>query len=157
MLILFLLMGVVGRSPSSGLQRKDIPQYPINAVREAIVNAIAHSDYFEKGSNVFVHVYQNFIEIINPGGLFKMRLEDFGQVSSRRNEKIADIFRMIGWMEKAGTGIKRMQDEMLHHGLKEPKFDFSENFFYVTFFGHTRDDLGQIANGSNIVRLNESK
>ena len=137
------------------LKRREVPQYPMNAVREAIINAIAHRDYFEKGSNVFVHVYQNFIEVINPGGLFKMKPDDFGKVSSRRNERISDLFRMIGWMERAGTGIKRMQDEMLRHGLKEPQFDFSENFFYVTFYGHTRDELSHISNGGNNIKLNE--
>jgi len=138
-----------------GLKRKEVPQYPINAIREAIINAIAHRDYFERGSNVFVHVYQNYIEVINPGGLFKMKPEDFGKVSSRRNERISDLFRMIGWMERAGTGIRRMQEEMLHSGLKKPQFDFSENFFYVAFNGHTRDELGQISNGDNHIKLNE--
>lgn len=138
-----------------GLKRTEVPQYPINAIREAIINAIAHRDYFEQGSNVFVHVYQNFIEVINPGGLFKMKPEDFGRVSSRRNERISDLFRIIGWMERAGTGIKRMEDAMVHSGLRKPEFDFSENFFYVTFSGRTRDELGQISNGASIIKLNE--
>ena len=42
-----------------------------------------------------------------------------------------------------------MQDEMSQHGLKEPQFDVSENFFYVTFYGHTRDEMINFSNGMN--------
>ena len=137
------------------LTRKEIPQYPMEAVREGILNAVVHRDYFERGSNAYVHVYRDFIEVINPGGLFKIKPEDFGKTSSRRNERIADLFRMIGWMEKAGTGIKRMRDAMLKQGLKEPKFDISEYFFIATFYGHTRETLEGIAQGAEAVALNE--
>lgn len=137
------------------LKRKEIPQYPMEAIREAILNAIAHRDYFEHGSNVFVHIYPDNIEVINPGGLFRIKPEDFGRILSRRNEKVSEVFRMIGWMERAGTGIKRMMDAMVRHGLKEPKFEFSERFFIATFKGHPREKLSEIAKGEEVIELNE--
>lgn len=137
------------------LRRKEIPQYPLSVIREAIVNAIVHRDYFEHGSNVFVHVYRDLIEIINPGGLFKIKPEKFGKVSSRRNEKVAELFHMINLMEKAGTGIERMRDGMIKQGLKEPIFDFDENFFIAKFEGYSQKRLEEITEGEKIIKLNE--
>ncbi|GAI80962.1 unnamed protein product [marine sediment metagenome] len=62
---------------------------------------------------------------------------------------------MIGWMERAGTGIKRIMDAMVRHGLKEPKFEFSERFFIATFKGHPREKLSEIAKGEEVIELNE--
>ena len=54
-----------------GLQREEVPEYPMRALREAITNAAMHRDYFEAGANVFVEIYGDRIEISNPGGLPK--------------------------------------------------------------------------------------
>ncbi len=137
------------------LKRKEIPQYPVDALREGIVNAIMHRDYFEKGSNVFVYVYDDFIEIVNPGGLFGITKDQLGKVCVRRNEIIADLFKMVDFVEKAGTGIQRMKTAMREAGLKEPKIEVSDNFFMITFYGHKREELGEIAEGRDIIELNE--
>ena len=138
-----------------GLVRKEIPQYPINALREAITNAVMHRDYFEAGSNVFVYIYDDFIEVVNPGGLFGISKEDLGKVCARRNELIADLFKMCQMVEKAGTGIQRMKDAMNEAGLKEPKIEASENFFIITFYGHKKDELGRVSEGKEIISINE--
>ena len=137
------------------LKRKEIQQYPIEAIREAIVNAVMHRDYFEKGSNVFIYIYDNFIEIVNPGGLFGITKDQLGKVCVRRNERIADLFKMLDLVEKAGTGIQRMKDAMKKAELKEPKIEISDNFFMITFFGHRKDKLGDMSEGKNTVELNQ--
>ncbi len=137
------------------LKRKEINQYPIEAIREGIINAVAHRDYFEHGCNVFIHIYPDYIEMMNPGGLFRIKPKDFGRISVRRNERISELFRMIGWMERAGTGIKRMQEVMKKDGLKEPKFEFSKRFFVVTFKGHSKEKLVKISEGEDLIELNE--
>ncbi|MBU4190094.1 MAG: putative DNA binding domain-containing protein [Candidatus Thermoplasmatota archaeon] len=138
-----------------GLVRKEISQYPIDAVREGIVNAVMHRDYFETGSNVFVYIYDEFIEIVNPGGLFGIKKEQLGKICARRNELIADLFKTVGFVEKAGTGIQRMKDAMRKAGLKEPKIDVSENFFTITFYGHKKRELEEISLGEETLGLNE--
>jgi ATP-dependent DNA helicase RecG len=115
------------------LQREDIPEYPMAALREAITNAVMHRDWFMEGSNVFVEIYTDRIEISSPGGLPKgMKLSDLGRKSVRRNALIADLLHRITFIEKAGTGIKRMREEA--HDQRCPAPIFEENGFFTAIF-----------------------
>jgi predicted HTH transcriptional regulator len=115
------------------LQRENIPEYPMRALREAITNAVMHRDWFMDGANVFVELYTDRIEVSSPGGLFKgMTLADLGKKSVRRNALIADLLHRIEFIEKAGTGIKRIRDEAHDQGCPEPVFE-SNLFFTATF------------------------
>ncbi|MBI3302221.1 MAG: transcriptional regulator, partial [Deltaproteobacteria bacterium] len=119
------------------LRREDIPEYPIRALREAITNAVMHRDYFEVGANVFVEIYDDHIEISNPGGLAKgLGREELGTRSVRRNPLIADLLHRIAFIEKAGTGIRRMQEDARRHKCPEPIFR-ANGFFTVTFLPTT--------------------
>ena len=116
-----------------GLRREDIPEYPMRALREAVTNAVMHRDWFMEGANVFVEIYTDRIEISSPGGLPKgMKLSDLGRKSIRRNALIADLLHRITFIEKAGTGIKRMRDEAHDQGCPEPIF--KENGFFTAIF-----------------------
>jgi len=113
-------------------RRKEIMEIPEFVLREAIVNAVAHRDYFEKGANVQVDIFDNRIEISNPGGLPKgLKPENFGKHSVARNSLIAALLHRCNYIEKAGTGIQRMREGMKEAGLLEPAFEFS-GFFTVT-------------------------
>ena len=116
------------------LRREEIPEYPMAALREAITNAVMHRDWFNEGANVFVEIYTDRIEVSNPGGLPKGMLpSDLGHKSVRRNPLIADLLHRIEFIEKAGTGIKRMRDEAKKYGSPEPKFE-TTGFFTATFY-----------------------
>lgn len=116
------------------IQREDIPEYPMKALREAIINAVMHRDWFMEGANVFVELYTDRIEISSPGGLPKgMKLSDLGHKSIRRNALIADMLHRIEFIEKAGTGIKRIRDEARAQGCPEPVFE-ETGFVTATFF-----------------------
>jgi ATP-dependent DNA helicase RecG len=117
-----------------GLRRKDIPEYPMKALREAITNAVMHRDWFMDGANVFVEIYTDRIEVSSPGGLPKgMTLSDLGRKSIRRNALIADLLHRITFIEKAGTGIKRIRDEAREQGCPEPVFE-ENGFVTATFY-----------------------
>jgi len=116
------------------LRREDVPEYPMRALREAITNAVMHRDYFEAGANVFVEIYDDRIEISNPGGLPKgLNKEELGTRSVRRNPLIADLLHRIAFIEKAGTGIRRMIEDARKHKCPEPKFKVN-GFFTATFW-----------------------
>jgi ATP-dependent DNA helicase RecG len=106
----------------------------MRALREAITNAVMHRDYFEAGANVFVEIYDDRIEISNPGGLPKgLNKEELGTRSVRRNPLIADLLHRIAFIEKAGTGIRRMIEDARKHKCPEPKFKVN-GFFTATFW-----------------------
>jgi len=116
------------------LRREDVPEYPMRALREAITNAVMHRDYFEAGANVFVEIYDDRIEISNPGGLPKgLSKEELGTRSVRRNPLIADLLHRIAFIEKAGTGIRRMIEDARKHKCPEPNFTVN-GFFTATFW-----------------------
>jgi ATP-dependent DNA helicase RecG len=115
------------------LVRQNIPEYPRRALREAIANALMHRDWFIDGANVFVEIHADRIDIVSPGGLPPGLPEQlFGRKSVRRNPIIADLLQRIGFIERAGTGISRMRDELVAHGSPEPAFE-ANAFFTATF------------------------
>jgi ATP-dependent DNA helicase RecG len=106
------------------LQRENIPEYPMKALREAISNAVMHREWFIEGANVFVELYTDRIEVVSPGGLPKgMTLADLGTKSVRRNALIADLLHRIDFIEKAGTGVKRIRDQAREGGYPEPVWE----------------------------------
>jgi ATP-dependent DNA helicase RecG len=74
------------------LQREEIPEYPLRALREAITNVVMHRNWFIEGANVFVEIYADRIEIVSPGGLpAGLSPEELGTRSVRRNPLVADL------------------------------------------------------------------
>lgn len=106
------------------LRRKETDEYPPEAVREALVNAICHRDYTDTG-NVQVRIFDDRMEIWSPGllpaGLTVESLKGPHQ-SKPRNIRIADCFYRAGLVEQWGTGTRRMVTECLDWGLPEPEF-----------------------------------
>ena len=114
-------------------EREEKYEIPLRAIEEALVNALMHRDYFFKGANVSLFIYSDRLEIISPGGLPKgLDKKNFGKLSVRRNQIIADIFSKTPYVEQIGSGIKRMRNLLKKAGLPQPKFEMDE-FFIVTF------------------------
>ena len=106
---------------------------PEGALREAIINAVCHRNYFEKGARVTVEIYDDRVEIISPGGICKgIMPENFGKISIKRNSVIASMLFRIDYIEQMGTGILRMKNAAKNANVIEPKFDLHD-FFKVTF------------------------
>jgi ATP-dependent DNA helicase RecG len=111
------------------VEKMEIPEV---VLREAIVNAAAHRDYFEKGATVMIELFDNRVEISNPGGLPKgLKEEDFGKRTLARNPLITALLHRAGYIEKLGTGIPRIKQIMIEAGLPEPEFEF-DKFFVIT-------------------------
>jgi ATP-dependent DNA helicase RecG len=113
--------------------RKEILEIPEDALREAIVNAMAHRDYNEKGANIQIDVYDDRVEISNPGGLVPViKKEEFGKKSISRNPLLFSLFKSVDLVEKVGSGIERIRKALREVGLPAPIFEFT-GFFTVTF------------------------
>jgi ATP-dependent DNA helicase RecG len=113
-------------------KRRDIWEIPEKALRESVVNSICHRDYFEIGSRVMIEIFDDRVEITNPGGVPKgITKENFGTVSITRNSVIASLLHRINYIEKMGTGINRIR-ESARESSTEFQFDMV-GFFKVSF------------------------
>lgn len=114
-----------------------IPQYPVAAVREAVINAIVHADYAMRGVNITIAIFDDRIEITNPGSLpYGMTLDRALAGSSHvRNRVIARVFKELGLIERWGSGLKRIVEKTVSAGLPLPKFEDMDNQFRVTLYG----------------------
>lgn len=119
-----------------GMKRVETGDYPLRAIREAIVNAIIHRDYQIIGSEIHVDMYDNRLEITSPGGMIDGTLIqdlDITKISSmRRNRIISDIFNRLHLMERRGSGLTRII-EAYHEFDKKPIFTSSTSNFKVIF------------------------
>lgn len=131
-------MKVGGRIP--GIKRVDYPEYPEVAFREAIINAVIHRDWSIEGEFIRVFMFDDRIEVLSPGRLLPpitIEAMQKGEVESRlRNPVIVEVFdRLGGYIEKLGTGIRRMIDAMKEHGLLAPQFELKGDTLKVTLQG----------------------
>jgi len=97
-----------------------------------------------RGTNISVNVFDDRIEIVNPGGLpVGIDKTNFGKESVRRNPIMADLFHRMRKVERVGSGIGRMREFMKQAGLKEPVFE-SDTFFRAIFYRNPEYALKRI-------------
>jgi len=114
-----------------GRPRKEIWEIPETAFKEAIINALSHRDYYDKGAVIHIELFSDRVEISNPGGLVSAIPEaEFGKRSHSRNPLIFGLFSRMHLVEQVGSGIGRIQDLMKSAGLPEPIFQ-KEGIFTV--------------------------
>lgn len=119
-------------SEINGLVRTDRKDYPDEAIREALLNAIVHRDYSFSGS-IIINVNDKKTEFISLGGLLPgLSADDIRiGISQPRNKKLADVFHRLRLIESYGTGIRRIYK--LYEGFPvQPTIDVSENAFKIT-------------------------
>ena len=109
-----------------GRERKEIPEIPEEALRETLINAMVHRDYFSNGV-VQIDVFPNRIEISNPGKLL-FDVRELGKISIARNPIIFDLVYRLGYVEKIGSGISRIRSL-----VPDVKFEITSNWFRVVF------------------------
>jgi len=110
--------------------REQIWDYPLEALREGIINAVCHRDYTIP-SNTEVRIYDDMLIVWSPGGLpFGITIEDLYRLhpSVLRNKGIASIFYDIGWIEQWGSGIYKMRNACVRAGLPEPQLEEYQGF-----------------------------
>ncbi|MBX9586024.1 MAG: putative DNA binding domain-containing protein [Gammaproteobacteria bacterium] len=121
---------------TGGARRIDVHQFPLEAIREAVVNAIVHADYAMKGGSIQIAVFSNRIEITNPGGLaFGQSMENaLLGVSRMRNRLIGRIFREVKIIEQLGTGLQRILEAYQDYPECQPVIEEMNNHFRVVLF-----------------------
>lgn len=122
------------RSKQSFSRREERYEYPLAALREAIINAVTHRDYYYDSSHIYIHIYPDHIDIENPGGLFNgMNIENLGKRSVRRNRLIADLLHHAKYIERVGSGFDRMKQALAQNN--NPPLEINAtNFFDLRFY-----------------------
>ena len=131
---------VVGEEMRKGavvteLERKERTEYPVSAVREALVNAVAHRDYRLRGRRIEVRMFSDRMEITSPGGLPGfITVDNIVDEHFSRNPRIVSGLYQWGYIEELGLGVDLMIDEMVRAGHPPPKFKDSPYAFGVTLY-----------------------
>lgn len=116
-----------------GKARKELWEIPETVFKEAIINSLAHRDYYDKGGRITIELFNDRVEITNPGGLVSsITKNEFGKKSSSRNPLIFGLFERMRLVEQIGSGISRMRDLMEEEGLTPPEFN-TDGMFTVIF------------------------
>jgi len=117
----------------TGGPREEKLELPDEALREALLNATGHRNYFVTTS-VFVEIYSDRVEITNPGGLVRgLEKKDLGKKSLPRNSLLFGLLQRMNLVEKAGTGIKRMYEAMKSYRLEPLEIETDRDWFTIIF------------------------
>ena len=122
-----------------GLNRIRLDEYPIEALREGLVNAIAHRQYEDAGRKIMLEVFADRVVVSSPGlppspiTLANLRKGKYRPCS--RNPVLAQCLSYFHRIEERGSGFRRMRDQMLNHGLEQPLLGTDTGYFQVTFPG----------------------
>ena len=127
-------------------QREERYDYPLDAIREIVLNMVVHRDYRDSSDSV-IKIFDDRIEFFNPGDLYddltieQLRNNDYK--SKTRNKLIALMFKECGLIEKYGSGMQRIKKLCLEHNIPEPKFQEMQKGFQVTLYKKTTQKATQ--------------
>ncbi len=130
-----------------GLERLRLDEYPVDGLREALVNAVAHRQYEDAGRKIILEIFADRVTLLSPGlpprplTLANLRKGKYRPCS--RNPVLAQCLSYFHRIEERGSGFRRMHDHMLNHGLNPPLLGTDMGYFQITFPGP----------GDNIERL----
>jgi ATP-dependent DNA helicase RecG len=122
-----------------GLNRVRIDEYPVEALREALVNAVAHRQYEDGGRKIMLELFSDRVVISSPGlpptpiTLANLRKGKYRPCS--RNPVLAQCLSYFHRLEERGSGFRRMREQMLNHGLEQPLLGTDTGYFQVSFHG----------------------
>lgn len=139
------------------IRRKDIPEYPPLAIREVLVNSLVHNDYSITGSHIQIAIFDDRLEIQNPGMLpFGFTMEDLKSgVSKVRNRVIARVFHELQLMETWGSGYRRSIEDCNRGNYPVPEWSELGAAVRVTFFPYPAKSLQQSTITHQMEELSE--
>lgn len=140
-----------------GLRHQESMEYPFEAVRELLVNAVAHRDYNLQGDNIHLNIFANRLEISSPGTLpGPVTLKNLLEARFARNAVISQVLSDLGFVERLGYGLDRVVNVSREAGLLPPQFEEIAGTFRVTLFGIQPeiDSEGRLTDLSPYIAMN---
>lgn len=144
--------------------RLNLPDYSDRAIFEGLVNHLIHRDYTVMGGEVHIDIYDDRVELVSPGAMLDgTQIQDrdiYNVPSIRRNPVIADMFTQLDYMEKRGSGLRKMREltEKLPNFLpgKEPLYKTEASSFFTTFYNLNWGENGRISVEEVADRVNST-
>lgn len=116
-----------------GGPRTEVLELPEEALRETILNAVAHRNYFLTGG-IHIYIFADRVEFVSPGGLVKgMSKKDLGKKSLSRNQLLFGLMQRMDLVEEIGSGILRIKQAMKEYKLPAPKIIVEDHWFTVVY------------------------
>ena len=116
-----------------GGPRKEQWEIPESVFKESLINALSHRDYYDRGGKIMVELFDDRVEITNPGGLVSaIKPDEFGTKSHSRNPLVFGLFNRMDMVEQVGSGIGRITRELEHLGQPKPVYK-TDGLFTVVF------------------------
>lgn len=145
--------------------RIEMPDYPDRAVLEGVVNALIHRNYMEIGSEVHIDMFDDRIEIYSPGGMvsgISLEGKDLLKIpSKRRNPILADIFSRLKYMERRGSGFKKIladyEGQVEFDETKMPVFEADNDDFTLTLYNLNYGTNYATQVNENVIEISEEK
>lgn len=117
------------------MERSEQFEYPLEAVRELVVNAVAHRDYSIHGDGIRLYLFADRLEITSPGKLpGPVTIANIKDERFSRNPALVQVLADMGFIERLGYGVDRVLELTRQHGLREPVFTETDGGFKVTVF-----------------------
>lgn len=143
-------------NPQTG-KREDRTDYPLTAIREAVLNALVHRDYsiHTEGMPIQLTMFEDRVEIRNPGGLYgRIRIDQLGKVQpDTRNPVIASELEVLKITENRYSGIPTIRREMQEYGLLQPEFLDERGSFIVKLYKYGNALFSEAEDGGEIGNL----
>lgn len=134
---------MVSEFSSKNWDRISVERYPLEALDEAIINAMVHRDYGDVGGEITINIFSDRMEIINsgeiPGNIVTRKNQIGPHHSILRNPTIAHMFYLRGKMEKLGRGLDLILHRFAQAGLKKPEWTFNSGYTTLTLFSTEED------------------
>lgn len=124
--------------------RRAVPMFPVPAVRELVANALIHQDFFVTGAGPMVEIFDDRIEITNPGEPLVDPQRFVDTPPKSRNEALASLMRRVRICEERGSGIDKVVFQVELHQLPAPLFEVPPDFTRVVLYAHrTLAEMGK--------------
>lgn len=126
------------------MARDEQTEYPLEAVRELLVNAVAHRDYQIQGDGIRLFIFSNRLEITSPGDLpGPVTIANIKDERFSRNPAIVQVLSDMGFIERLGYGVDRVIDLMRQQGLRQPEFTEKAGGFRVVLHNQVADSQSE--------------
>lgn len=133
----------------AGPERREIPEYPAESLRELITNALGHRDYFES-KEVLIEIFEDHLQITNPGGLLAgQNIKNFYRTPKHRNPITYRLLHDLGLGEGLGLGIRLIRRQFREAQLPDPEFYEIGNAFQVVVYNQSSKKKRRIAGFEN--------